>query len=75
MKEYWIRTEIHAFIDFLSSNVFQLKSFELEGRGYCRKFFTGSACPEVQPLNLLYTLFGQKSYHFSMPFIMKKVPL
>ena len=32
--------------------------------GYSMKFYTGRLCPEVQPLTLLYTIFGRKETPF-----------
>ena len=34
------------------------------GRGYSKRFCTGRLCPEVQPLNLLYTIFDRNGTPF-----------
>lgn len=35
-----------------------------EGVGYSRKFYTGRLCSELQPLTLLYNIFGRKGTSF-----------
>ena len=42
--------------------------------GYSNKFDTGKLCPEVQPLNLLYTVFARKRALFVYLLLINGIP-
>ena len=53
-----------SLLNLLMSETIKLQFYPLEGGGgewgYFTKFYTGRLCPEVQPLNLLYTALAKK---------------